>query len=153
MIYILDHYIVPDHKEWCLVVESDKTVREMMEIISTLMLLYEECTGIPPSIGNRCLLELLTGYYGMKDIKTDHSGWERYVCTGDMPLPSGMVCKKAYKSAGEPAVIIDLYKIGLFLWEKRLLRGELYDKYLPAEGRLDGMKEILLFWEYAEYAE
>lgn len=153
MIYILDDSLVPDHIEWCLVVESDKTVREMMEIISTLMFLCEECTGLPPGIGNCCLLELLTVYYGMKDIKMDHSGWERYVCTGDMPLPSGMVCKKAHKGAGEPAVIIDLREIEEFLWPRRLLRGKLYGKYLPAEDQIDEMKKVLLGPLSLEYAE
>lgn len=73
MVYILDHYYAVDHADYCLVVESDKSVNEIVEICSSIAFLLEDLVDDSASLDMSCLLKVLETYYGAKNIKPNVS--------------------------------------------------------------------------------
>lgn len=146
MIYILDHYYAVNHKEWCLIVESDKTEQEVIEITSALTFLFEDIVDVSACLDNNCLLKLLVTYYGMKDIKAERFCEEMLDTIDDMMLPINGVSKKVYVGvdgiAVEKAVIIDLYGARESCCGPDYKK--MYDKYLPVGERLEEIKALLL---------
>lgn len=69
MIYILDHYYFYENKKYCLVIKSDKSIEEIIEICASVEFLFDDIVGVGESLEFECLLKILTRYYGMKDIK------------------------------------------------------------------------------------
>lgn len=146
MIYILDHYYAVNHKEWCLIVESDKTEQEIIEITSALTFLFEDIVDVSACLDNNCLLKLLVTYYGMKDIKAERFCEEMLDAIDETMLPISSVSKKVYVDvdgiAVEKAVIIDLYGARESCCGSDYKK--MYEKYLPVGEKLEEIKTLLL---------
>lgn len=141
MIYVLDHYYSVDHKKYCLVVDMDKTVDEVIEIYSAIEFLLEETVDVSIELDDKCLLKCLEDFYGAKDVKD--SFMKKY----EFDLPSSFTYDEVYsdKKTGKiAAYIVDLYSA-----RESCLGGAVYkkimDKWLPKNEKHDEMKNIIQF--------
>lgn len=141
MLFVLDHYYAVNHQEFCLVVEIDKDVNEVVEICSAITFLLEELIDESVSLDMDCLLNILVSYYGAKDKKCDISG--DILDEISMPIDS-MYQKIALAHDGicvSYAYVVDLYEA------RESCCGPKYevimDKWLPKGEELEGIKELL----------
>ena len=70
-IFILDHYYNVNHLKQCLVIESDKSVEEMVQITSAISFLLEDMTDPSYCLEEEWLLECLENFYDVKNVKSE----------------------------------------------------------------------------------
>ena len=142
MIYILDHQYSIDHKDFCAIIESEKTIEEIIEICVAVEFLFEELTNYSESLENNCLLKVFTKYFKVKNIKHLFTDEEfEYV---NMPISNKY--KKIVLECGEVGVtyafLIDLY------FARDSLCGpnykEVMNKWLPKGRKLKELKKLLI---------
>ncbi len=138
MLYIIDHYYAVDHEKYCLIIESDKEVNCIIEIISSIEFLFEEIVSEEYLLGNKCLLNILEEFYRMKDVK------EKY----RMALP--LLELKSLKGGLFQNVHIQQYDIDVVHIDWYEAREsccgkyrEIMNKHLPKEQRLMQLKTYI----------
>lgn len=143
MIYILDHYYLVNHKENCLIIESDKNINDIIEICAAIEFLFEDNIGEEFCLDEQCLLKILTQYYGVKDIKHLFSNEELSLI--DMPIDgiyeyNNFTCYNQTE-VGE-AYVIDLYEARESQCGPNYK--DIIDKWLPRGNQLNDIKLLLV---------
>ena len=70
MLYKIDHYYAVDHSNFCLLIDSDYDVDEIISLISAYQFYAEELfDDVSVSLDSRCLNKILCGYYEIDDVK------------------------------------------------------------------------------------
>lgn len=160
MLYVLDHYYAYNHVDFCLVVESDKKVKEVVEITAAIAFLLEELTEVSVSLDNECLLEILETYYGMKNVKGNilENSMEELALNlpiDDVYVDFILTTEDTEKKKGlsvleigpgefyvtQKVYIIDLYEARESCCGNRYT--EVMGKWLPEGGKLEELKELL----------
>lgn len=139
MLYVLDHYYAVNHVEYCIIVECDKEVEEMVKICSAVAFLLEDLTDVSASLDMDCLLNILITYYGARNKKDAVDMLEQ------IQMPIEGVSKEIFLAHDHISVsrayIIDLYEA------RESCCGEHYqeimEKWLPKGEKLTKMKELL----------
>lgn len=142
-LYMLDDCYFYDHAASSIVVESDKTIMEMVELTSAIIFLFEKITFKGEDIKDlkpSCLLKVLCEYYGMKDKKEECQEYIPRIL--DVELWENIGGIHAY--SGQPPIVhLDLYQTRNFC-----CNGQIYDrimkKWLPEGERLEALKKLLL---------
>lgn len=141
MLYVLDHYYAINHQEFCIVLESDRTVDDIVEICSAIAFLLEDLTDVSSSLDMDCLLSILTTYYGAKNKKDDITDEMLY----QIPMPIESVYEEIFLAhdciCASKAYIIDLYEAR----ESCCGNGykKIMEKWLPKGKLLEELKELL----------
>lgn len=86
MLYVIDHYFAINHQDYCSIVEMDQGVNEVVNITSTIPLLFEIKVEEGKLIDMNWLVDILTTYYGAKSVKNEFS--ERDLLSLNMPIES-----------------------------------------------------------------
>lgn len=142
MIYRLDHYYAIDHDEFCLLVESEKGVREMIELTSAITFLFEEIIDESECLSQPCLLMILRDFFGIKDVK------EKYKECIPICKPNGNEWNNCFnkklidKDTNFHITQIDLYEAREFCCGKNYRK--LMNKYLPKNQELVKLKETVI---------
>lgn len=139
--YILDHYYNVNHEEYCLAIELDKTVEEVVEITSALSFLLEDMTDPSVCLDEEWLLECLERFYGAENVK---DGIEF-----DSLLELDMPIDTLYQSAimGHHIVVKKGYIIDLYSARESccgLKSQTIMDKWLPKGKELEELKTLLM---------
>lgn len=79
VLYKIDHYYAKNHSDYCLVVESDKTIKDMIEITSSLEFLFENVVDESACLDNQCLLKILCNHYRCNDVKDKYRQYLSYM--------------------------------------------------------------------------
>ena len=146
MLYLLDHYYAINHKEYCIVVESDKKVEDMIEICSSIAFLLEDITDSGSMLNMDCLLEILIKYYGACDKKKELID-SNILQSIEMPIQNiyefTLPCTEdAAEILGKDgACIIDLYEARESCCG--LQSKEIMKKWLPEGKQLEELKNTL----------
>ena len=146
MIYIIDHYYFYENKKGCLVIKSDKSIEEIIEICASVEFLFEDVVDVEESLDFECLLKILTRYYGIKDIK------EFFLDNlSKIHLPTGMVAENVgnfsyydednNNTVTSATVVIDLY--GARESQCRHY-SSIMEKWLPKGKDLEDIKTLLV---------
>lgn len=142
MLYVLDHYYAINHQEFCIVIESDKKVEEIVEICSSIAFLLEDLVDVSACLDMECLLNILITYYGAKNKKPDIED----EMLNSLRMPTEGVYEKIFLAhdgiAVSNAYLIDLYEAR----ESCCGEGykEIMNKWLPEGKKLDELKEFLI---------
>ena len=128
-LYILDYYYAINHKEFCIMVESEKKAEEIMHICSSITFLLEDIFDPSVSLDMKCLLDVLVTYYGAVDVKEKYKDILHLV---DLPV-------NIDKNECEKYRIIDFYKNDIYvidLYEAR-------DRYFYPFHKKGNVKEVM----------
>lgn len=151
MLYVLDHYYAMDHADYCLIIESDKTVNEIVEICSAIAFLLEDLVDDSACLNIDCLLHILVTYYGAKNRKSDVPGRilsdlglpiDGVFENSLLPIDNSLICE---------AYIIDLYEARDSCCGPQYK--DILDKWLPKGEQLDELKELLRTTGVDEWSE
>ena len=141
MLYVLDHYYAINHQQFCIVLESDRTIDDIVEICSAIAFLLEDLTDVSSSLDMDCLLSILVTYYGAINKKDD--------ITDEMLHQIQMPIEGVYKEiflahdciCVSKAYIVDLYEA------RESCCGNDYkkimEKWLPKGKQLEELKQLL----------
>lgn len=143
MIYVLCHqYLSETGNMNCLVMESDKSIRELVEIYSAVHFLLEEMTGNNcPAISIPRLRRVLTEFYGMNDrtILFDESELNK------IAVPLDSVFRKVYlqerDGKSEGVIIVDRFLARESCCGDRYK--EIMNTWLPKGKELERLQAIL----------
>lgn len=102
MIYVLDHYYAINHTDFCLIVSSEKSVQDVVEICSAISFLLETEVDMDAALDQTCLLEILKDFYGMTDVKSDFS--EDRIQAMQLPIHT------AFERYTNEIYLLDLYE-------------------------------------------
>lgn len=107
MIYIISHYYATNHKDFCIILQSNKTEEEIIEICNAAAFFLEDYYEPSVSLDIDCLKELLTNFYEALDIKESVIPYIK----GKFPMPDGVSMNYYFQVGKEhkQAVAIDLY--------------------------------------------
>lgn len=141
MIYVLDNYYAINHNDFCIIVESNKTVEEMVEICSAISFLFEETVTDSYLLDMNCLLNILIKYYEMENKKNSIEK----DALNQIHMPIKSIYEETYIAHDYMCVsegyIIDLYEA------RENCCGPQYknimDKWLPKGQELDDLISIL----------
>lgn len=108
MIYIISHYYAVNRREFCIILKSDKTEKEIIEICNAVTFFLEDYYDPSVSLDMDCLKELLVNHYEATDIKDSILPYIK----GKYPMPDGVSMKYDIKTDTglEKAISIDLYE-------------------------------------------
>lgn len=141
MLYVLDHYYAIDHENYCLVVESDKSPKEIVEICSAITFLFEDVVDDSTCLSMPCLLTILQEYYGVKDRKHDFP----IEALRSLKMPIDDVYEKMVistsKSFGYMGYIVDLYEAREYCCGEKYKK--IMNKWLPKGQDLENLKALL----------
>lgn len=70
-LFVLDHYYAIDHKDFCIIIESEKSINEIIKICGSVTFLLEDLFDTSVSLDMNCLLDVLVTYYGAEDKKDE----------------------------------------------------------------------------------
>jgi len=142
MLYVLDHYYAINHPEFCIIIESDKKVEEIIEICSSIAFLLEDIVDVSACLDMKCLLNILITYYGAKDKKLDVED----EMLNSLRMPTEGIYEKIFLAHDgivvSNAYLIDLYEARESCCGERYK--EIMNKWLPKGKKLDEIKEILI---------
>lgn len=102
MIYVLDHYYAINHTDFCLIVSSEKSAQDMVEICSAISFLLETEVDMGAVLDQTCLLEILKDFYGMTDVKSEFS--EDRIQAMQLPI------RTAFERYTNEIYLLDLYE-------------------------------------------
>lgn len=139
MIYVLDHHYAIDHQDYCIVIESTRSVQEIIEIYAAVEFFLEDLTNYEASVSMECLLDVLIHYYGCKNRKSDY--WQ-LLNNINMPI-LGLYGELSSESEG----LSDVYVIDLHFARESSCGSNykaLMEKWLPKGEALDELGEKLL---------
>lgn len=107
-LFILDHYYSIEHKDCCLIIESDRTVDEIIHICNSLTFLLEDMfDNSAVSLDMNCLLDVLVTYYGAVDKKAE---FKYIVSLIDLPIENLYKTIKMFDFYVNTIYIVDLYE-------------------------------------------
>lgn len=106
-LFILDHYYAVDHEEYCIIVESDKTVDEIMQICSSIAFLLEDMFDTSVCLDMNCLLNVLVTYYGAADRKAELKDILQLV---DLPIEGEYEKYEIWDFYSNTIYLVDLYE-------------------------------------------
>lgn len=139
-LYILDHWYAINHAEYCIVVESEKTITEMIEIVTAVTFLFEDVVDVSEEFSNDCLLIVLETYYDAKNRKSDISA---------LTLKHLKPLEDIYNFyvIEDEKISAEAYHIDLYEARDRQVRenkcDEIKKKWLPKGKQLKELEELL----------
>lgn len=135
MVYILDHYYSIDHKKYCLIVNMDKTVDEVVEICSAIEFLLEDTVDVGIELDDKILLVCLEKFYDAHDVKGEYD--EQALKKFNLPIES------RYEYLGNDTYIIDLYEARDYCCGSKYKK--IMKRWLPKGEQFIQMKNIIQF--------
>lgn len=145
-VYILDYYYAIDHEEFCLVIESDKTTDEIIEIAGLLELYFEHEIDEMECLSQPFLLKLLQEFYGVKDVKDVYKDRLSSFKLSESIERIGELAT-SHINIDKSIILIDLYEARDSCCGKYK---ELTEKYLPKGDRLEKLKKLINLPEAVE---
>lgn len=137
-LFIIDHYYAINHIDFCIVVECEKSIDEMIEICSSIEFLLEETVDEAACLSQNCLLNILKKYYGATDKKPEAIKTIKKCIN----LPIDECYKKSSsKILGKTTYIMDLYECRESCCGKG--SSKMMEKQLPKGKELEEIIEIL----------
>lgn len=137
-LFVLDHYYAIDHEEYCLVVESEKTVDEVIQICSSIAFLLEDIFDPSVCLDMDCLRKVLVAYYGMVDQKENFKDVLQLL---DLPIEGRCEKVKILDFYHSDIFVVDLYEARESCCGDKYR--EIMDKWLPKGTQLQELKELL----------
>lgn len=134
MVYILDHYYSIDHKKYCLIVNMDKTVDEVVEICSSVEFLLEDTVDVGIELDDKILLACLEKFYNAHDVKDEYD--EQALKKFNLPIES------RYEYLDNDTYIIDLYEARDYCCGSNQ---KIMKRWLPKGEQFIQMKNIIQF--------
>lgn len=137
MIYVIDHYYAANHKDYCIVVESNRSSKSIMEICVALQFLLEDLTDDSNMLDMNCLKLLLCDYYSCVDVKDKYKEYLEIVDINN--APEQMILLEMYDNI--LITRIDLYEARESLCGPN--HRKCIDKYIPEGSVREEISEIL----------
>lgn len=141
ILYKIDHYFAKEHLSYCIIVESNKTIKEMLEITSAIEFLFEDTVDESDSIDSKCLLRILCDHYDCNNVKDKYLKYLPYMNYDEWSMVT------IYLFGDCAMVQIDLYSAREKYFTSDFKKN--MRKYLPSDVELETLK-MLLFKESEE---